>query len=264
MTAVGPPQAMDHPIPDVPVTITILVVSVAVVFTVWVPVIMYRAAIRHGRSTRQSLGLAGALIAVFAVWLCLSAGFTQVEALRDGPDRQPWLVYLFFALIVIGPIVVARWSSLEELLADRRTLAELNISQTARWLGCVFLVLEVGGQLPGFFAYPAAFGDIAVGLTACVAVIALIWSTSIGIPIAWSVFGLLDFVVAVGTAFLATQALALVHTDPPTSVFTQWPMVLFPAYLVPISIILHITTIRVLLANQRSAQDKQASVATAA
>ena len=77
-------------------------------------------------------------------------------------------------------------------MADRRTLAELLISQTARWLGCVFLVLEVGGQLPGFLAYPAAFGDIAVGLTACVAVIALIWSTSTSIPIAWSVLGLLD------------------------------------------------------------------------
>jgi hypothetical protein len=244
---------MDHRVPDVPVTVTILVVSVAVVFAVWVPVIMYRAAIRHGRSTRQSLRLAGVFIAVFAVWFGLSAGFTQVQTLRDGPDRQPWLVYLFFALIVTGSIVVARWSSLEELLADRRTLAELLISQTARWLGCVFLVLEVGGQLPGFFAYPAAFGDIAVGLTACIAVIALIWSTSIRIPIAWSVFGLLDFVVAVGTAFLATQALAVVHTDPPTSVFTRWPMVLFPAYLVPISIILHVTTIRVLLANRRSA-----------
>ena len=58
---------MDHPIPDVPVTITILVVSVAVVFTVWVPVIMYRAAIRHGRSTRESARLAGALLAVFVV-----------------------------------------------------------------------------------------------------------------------------------------------------------------------------------------------------
>ena len=91
---------------------------------------------------------------------------------------------MFFALIVIGPIAVARWSSLGELLADRRTLAELLISQTARWLGCVFLVLEVGGQLPGFFAYPAAFGDIAVGVTACVAVIALIWSMSTSIPIA--------------------------------------------------------------------------------
>lgn len=178
---------MDHPIPDVPVTVTILVVSVAVVLTVWVPVIMYRAAIRHGRSTRESLRLAGALVAVFVVWFGLSAGFTQVEALRDGPDRQPWVVYLFFALIVIGPIAVARWSPLDELLADRRTLAELNIAQTARWLGCVFLVLEVGGQLPGFFAYPAGFGDIAVGLTACVAVIALIWSTSTSIPIAWSV-----------------------------------------------------------------------------
>jgi hypothetical protein len=32
-------EAVDHPIPDVPVSITILVVSVAVVFTGWVPVI---------------------------------------------------------------------------------------------------------------------------------------------------------------------------------------------------------------------------------
>jgi hypothetical protein len=117
---------------------------------------MYRSAIRHGRSTRESLRLAGVLLAAFAVWFGLSAGFTQVEAFHDGPDRPPWLVYLFFALIVIGPIAVARWSSLDELLADRRTLAELLITQTARWLGCVFLVLEVGGQLPGFFAYPAA------------------------------------------------------------------------------------------------------------
>jgi hypothetical protein len=257
-------EAVDHPIPDVPVAVTVLVVSVAVVLTVWLPVIMYRAAIRHGRSTRESLRLAGALAAVLAVWFALSAGYTRVEALGDGPDRPPWLVFVFFALIVVGPLAVARWSSLDELLADRRTLAELLIAQTARWLGCVFLVLEVGGQLPGFFAYPAGFGDITVGVTACIAVIALVWSTSTSIPIAWSVLGLLDFVVAVGTAFLATQALAVVHTDPPTSVFTGWPMVLFPAYMVPISIILHITTIRVLLAHRRRARDEHTSLATSA
>ena len=255
---------MDHPIPGVPVSITILVVSVAVVLTVWVPVIMYRAAIRHGRSTNESLTLAGALMVLFAVWFGVSVGYTRVEAFHDGPGRPPWLMYLFFALIVIGPIAVARWSSLDELLADRRTLAELLISQTARWLGCVFLVLKVGGQLPGFFAYPAAFGDIAVGVTACVAVIALIWSTSTIIPIAWSVLGLLDFIGAVGTASLATQALAVVHTDPPTSVFSQWPLVLFPAYLVPFSIILHVTTIRVLLANRRRARDEHSSAAVSA
>jgi len=225
---------------------------------------MYRAAIRYGRSTRESLRLAGALMVVFAVWFGLSAGYAQVEAFHDGPDRPPWLVYLFFALIVVGPIAVARWSSLAVLLADRRTLADLLISQTARWLGCVFLVLEVGGQLRGVFAYPAAFGDIAVGLTACVTVIALIWSTSTSIPIAWSVLGLLDFVGAVGTAFLASQALAVVHTDPPTSVYTHWPMVLFPAYLVPFSIILHITTIRVPLADRRRARDEHRSVARSA
>ena len=46
--------------------------------------------------------------------------------------------------------------------------------------------------------------------------------------------------------------------------FTHWPMVRFPAYLVPFSIILHITTIRVLLANRRRARDEHTSVATSA
>jgi hypothetical protein len=38
----------------------------------------------------------------------------------------------------------------------------------------------------------------------------------------------------------------------------------FPAYLVPFSIILHITTIRVLLANRRRARDEHTSVANSA
>ena len=53
-------------------------------------------------------------------------------------------------------------------------------------------------------------------------------------------------------------------SEPPTSVFTHWPMVLFPAYLVAFSIIPHITTIRVLLANCRRARDEHTSVATSA
>jgi hypothetical protein len=65
-----------------------------------------------------------------------------------------------------------------------------------------------------------------------------------------------DFVGAVGIGFLASQAIGMVHTDPPTSVFTQWPRVLFPAYMVPFSIILHIITIRVLLANRGRDRDE--------
>jgi hypothetical protein len=41
-------------------------------------------------------------------------------------------------------------------------------------------------------------------------------------------------------------------------------MVLFPAYLVPFSIILHITTIRVLLANRKHSRDEHTSVASSA
>ena len=48
-------------------------------------------AIRHGRSTSESLRLAGALVVVFAVWFGLSAGYTQMEAftmVRTG--RRGW------------------------------------------------------------------------------------------------------------------------------------------------------------------------------
>jgi hypothetical protein len=41
-------------------------------------------------------------------------------------------------------------------------------------------------------------------------------------------------------------------------------MILFPAYLVPFSIILHVTTIRVLLAHRRHARDDHPSVAAPA
>jgi hypothetical protein len=41
-------------------------------------------------------------------------------------------------------------------------------------------------------------------------------------------------------------------------------VVLFPVFLVPFSIILHIITVRVLLANRRRARDEQTSVATSA
>jgi hypothetical protein len=108
----------------------------------------------------------GSVCTTARAWLARNAVPTApTKSRRPSTDHA-------LALIVVGPIAVARWSSLAVLLADRRTLADLLISQTARWLGCVFLVLEVGGQLRGVFAYPAAFGDIAVGLTACVTVIA--------------------------------------------------------------------------------------------
>lgn len=234
-------------IPSIPWSVTVPVVATAAALPVWAVFVVYRGARRLGRSARAAAVLSTQVGTATVVWALAAVALSALGVFRDGPDAVPWVLIWFVGVVVLGTVGVARWTELSTVLAHRQTLAELLLCQTARWLGAVFLALHLGGQLPGFFAFPAGFGDILVGLTCLFAVVSLAWGRSNKIPIAWTLLGLLDFVVAVGTAAAATQAIHLVTTNPPTSVITVLPMVLFPAYLVPFSAVLHLTTLRLLL-----------------
>lgn len=234
-------------IPSVPWSVTVPVVATSAAMPVWVAFVVYRGARRLAHSRRTAASLSARVATALVVWGLAAVGLAALGVFRDRPDAVAWVLIWFVGVIVIGTVGVTRWSELSTVLAHRQTLAELVLCQTARWLGAVFLALQLGGQLPGFFAFPAGFGDILVGLTCLFAVVSLAWGRSNKIPIAWTLLGLLDFAVAVGTAAAATQSIHLVTTDPPTSVITVLPMVLFPAYLVPFSVVLHLTTLRLLL-----------------
>lgn len=119
--------------------------------------------------------------------------------------------------------------------------------QLYRALGIIFLILYALGELPGLFAWPAGVGDIALGLAA--PIVGLAYARALregaGLVRAWNIFGILDLVVAVTMGFAtAPSALQLIDVQPTSELMTVLPMVLIPTYLVPLSIVLHVASLK--------------------
>ena len=112
----------------------------------------------------------------------------------------------------------------------------LTMIQSWRVAGFVFLVLYSYHILPGMFALPAGWGDIAIGVTA--AFVARNWTGSkqkIGF-IAWQLLGVTDLV----TALALGSTVSLIHPEGiPTSAMSELPMSLIPTFAVPLFLIFH-------------------------
>jgi hypothetical protein len=208
----------------------------------------------HGRR-RAVLG-AGALVGGWlALWTVLGA-FGFFRARSEG-----------FPLIVIGiavPLgaatVLLRRSPTFRRLADVAPQSWLVGVQSARTLGGIFLVIHAWGRLPAEFAYPAGIGDVLVGIAA----VPVAWALAKRRPgarggaITFNIAGLADFVVAVGTGFLAAPSpVRALFTNPSTEIMTVLPLVLVPVFLVPAWTIVHVLSLRGLL-RSRTALDEVA------
>lgn len=109
--------------------------------------------------------------------------------------------------------------------------------------GFAFLALYAHGILPGAFAWPAGLGDIAIGVTAPWIARALARSPDFARSRAfttWNLLGILDLVVAIGSGGLNS---VLTSDGPSTAPMAQLPLVLIPAYLVPMFIMLHLAAL---------------------
>ena len=123
----------------------------------------------------------------------------------------------------------------------------LTMLQLWRVIGFGFLMLYAYGVLPGLFALPAGLGDVAIGLAAPFVVLHLrrdpnYWASS-GL-VRFQYLGLLDFAVAIVTAGLSAGAIVSLTPGGVTSApMDVWPLNLFPSFIVPIFIILHLTVL---------------------
>lgn len=129
------------------------------------------------------------------------------------------------------------------LAADLRFMTAI---QAWRFAGLGFLALYAHGVLPGVFAWPAGLGDIAIGVTAPWLLVALIRRPGFAASrtfMMWNALGILDLVVAVGAGTLASGLVAGVATEITTGPMAQLPLVLVPAYFVPIFIMLHMAAL---------------------
>src|SRR5262245_53923728 len=103
---------------------------------------------------------------VLGVWflLMLAAGFAGW--FQAGPGEPPIGVPL---AIVVPPALFALAYRSSRRLRDFALSVDLRLItalQAWRVIGGTFLVLYIFDLLPGLFAYPAAIGDLAVGIAA--------------------------------------------------------------------------------------------------
>lgn len=129
--------------------------------------------------------------------------------------------------------------------------------QVYRAEGLIFLVLYAAGHLPGVFAWPAGVGDILVGLLAPIAGAAYVRGSrhATGWLRAWNLFGILDLMVALTTGFLSSPSrLQMFAFSAPNELIGAFPLAMIPVFVVPLSILLHLASLRKLGQTQTGRQ----------
>jgi hypothetical protein len=184
------------------------------------------------------------IISVLALWFVV-VFLLGAAGLFVKPPGTPPLPILAGATVPLIVFLAAYWGwpafGAYVLSADLPLGAAI---QAWRAGGLVFLALYAQGMLPGAFAWPAGLGDIFIGVTAPWIALALIrrpgFATS-PVFVVWNLLGILDLVVAVGSGGLhsAFASPGEVTTGP----MAQLPLVLIPAYLVPLFVMLHLTAL---------------------
>ena len=124
-------------------------------------------------------------------------------------------------------------------LPQREALLWLSVPHAFRHVGMVFLVPGVVDQpLPPDFANPAAYGDLATGVLALVAMVALRaqWSVALGLVWLFNVVGTVDL------------ANALRHVDVAPGFGAAWYI---PTMVVPLLLVTHFLIFKQLLVRGR-------------
>jgi hypothetical protein len=186
------------------------------------------------------------------VWLAVMIPFTLwlavVWSAAINGFFKPGGAIPVLPLAALGPVIIAA-----PILLRSRRIGQVLDAMPASWivalqmsrvLGGTFLVGWVYGAVPGIFALPAGVGDFLTGLFAVPVAISLASSSqeSRRAAIAWNVFGLADFAIAltIGIAI----ALRMIETGFASATGGFYPVAMIPAFGVPSSIMLHALSLR--------------------
>ena len=195
------------------------------------------------RKQDRAVAFASASIVLIG-WFLLALALGLAGSYRPAPDAIPTIQYGIFIPVFIGAWLIWRSPAVGRII-DAVPQPWIVGVQLYRALGVIFPILYVTGKLPGLFAWPAGIGDVVVGLSAPLVALAYARNPirNAGWVKAWNAFGILDLTVAVTTGFITSPS-ALFSYEPPNELITVFPLVLIPVYLVPLSILLHLASLK--------------------
>jgi hypothetical protein len=192
-----------------------------------------------------------AVMIPYTLWFAVawSAAINGVFRTGASPSPVPLLPLAIFLPVIIGAPLLLLSKRAGQVL-DGMPAAWLVALQLYRVFGGWALAARLRGALPSVFALPAGSGDVLTGLFALPAAIAVAMGTARGrrAAIAWNIFGLADFAVAITLGFVTSPGrFQLIVPSVPSIGAGAYPDVLTPAFVVPSSILLHALSLRQLI-----------------
>jgi hypothetical protein len=190
-----------------------------------------------------------AVMIPYTLWFAVALSAAINGVFRTGASPLPLLPLAIFLPVIIGAPLLLLSKRVGQVL-DAMPATWLVALQLYRVVGSIFLAAGLRGVLPGVFALPAGIGDVLTGLFAVPAAIAMATGTAQGrrAAIAWNIFGLADFAVAITLGMITSPGpFQLIVPNVPSIGAGAYPNVLTPAFVVPSSILLHALSLRQLI-----------------
>jgi hypothetical protein len=210
-------------------------------------------ALKRARWPERDRGRAFRSVAALLVgWYVATLVLARFEFYRGAASRVPTIQFGLLIPIIVGVVLAWKWKLLRRVI-DAVPQEWIVGVQFYRALGLIFLVLYAAGRLPGTFALPAGIGDVIVGLVAPFvgATYARNRRNAAGVVRVWNWFGIADLIVAVGTGFLTSPSpIQMLAFDAPNDLISAFPLVMVPVFLVPLSILLHLASLKKLRQTQ--------------
>jgi hypothetical protein len=173
---------------------------------------------------------------LIAVWFLVALSASALHWIKTPPNGPPIALGIgaLLPLFLFGIWYASSQSFRDFCMGLDRSV--LTMMHSWRVAGFVFLVLYSYGILPGAFALPAGWGDIAIGATA--PFVARNWSRpthKLGFLV-WQLLGVIDLILAVGLG----STVSLISPEAiPNTVMTVLPMSLIPTFAVPLLLMFH-------------------------
>ena len=200
--------------------------------------------LNNGRSSARLV-----VFVALALWLGL-VSFLASQGAFVGSANSPPLPIFFGVAIPLAVFLAAYFGSSPFrdfiLGADLRFVAAM---QAWRWAGGQFFWLYAWSVLPGLFAFPAGFGDMAIGFSGPWIVLGLARNPLFAASrrfVIWNILGIVDFVVAVSMGVLSSglfHGINGLNGNVTTSAMNRLPLVIIPAFAVPLFTMLHLTAL---------------------
>lgn len=187
------------------------------------------------------------ILAGLIIWYCLVYILGRVGFWAQNPMYFPFIIFGFVVLYFILKFIYRL--PVLQAVADSIPVHFLVGIQVFRFMGIGFLTFYGLGLIPGEFALPTGWGDVLVGTTAIPVAFLLYIKKGFArkLAIYWNYLGIADLVLAL---FLGNvtfpRPFQMLPTTPDNLLIAVSPLVMVPLFAVPLSLILHFFTLKIL------------------